>query len=112
MEQAEALLGVTLVSNLKELRKRVLMRITTSIIATILLVFALLGSAGWTVSGQRSKMTQVTWEYKVIPTDSATEGEKTLNELGAHGWELVSVQAVPIGTTNNTIGAYYLKRAK
>lgn len=68
-----------------------------------LFVLAVLCVFGWTVLGQRQSATAIQWEYAVKHTDSAEKAPANLNELGAQGWELVSV----------TEGGWaYLKRPK
>jgi hypothetical protein len=67
------------------------------------LLFALLLLVVWSAFGQRKKQPQVTWEYKQSGRASST-GEPELNELGAQGWELVSV--------NDDHTVFYLKRPK
>lgn len=64
--------------------------------------------AGWTVLAQKQNDKQpsappkVVWEYKVV-----SETEKIpLNDLGAQGWELVTVE---MGGAQEV---YYFKRAK
>lgn len=60
---------------------------------------------GWTVYGQKPAPTpapKIAWEYKVV-----SETEKVaLNDLGAQGWELVTVE---MGGAQEV---YYFKRAK
>ena len=74
----------------------------------ILIVLTLLGLVGWTASGQRRKVSQDMWEYRIVYTN---DPEKILNELGAQGWELVTVQPIQ-DEYKGCSGAYYLKRAK
>ena len=65
------------------------------------------------------------WEYRIVTTSGADEDdEAALNELGAEGWELVTVLAseVYVGEENEdeeeeeefeeteTVLTYYLKR--
>jgi hypothetical protein len=63
--------------------------------------------AGWTVYAQKQSEKQsappkVMWEYKVV-----SETDKiALNDLGAQGWELVTVE---MGGAQEV---YYFKRAK
>ncbi|MEM6283295.1 MAG: DUF4177 domain-containing protein [Chloroflexota bacterium] len=49
---------------------------------------------------------EIAWEYKQLShaADSETDTEAVLNELGADGWELVSVITHELGTE------FYLKR--
>ena len=60
---------------------------------------------GWTAYAQKSKAPNKTWEYKVV---RMCPDEKSLNELGAQGWELVSSEP----TTRFACPALYFKRAK
>ncbi|MBV9210796.1 MAG: hypothetical protein JOZ52_09220 [Acidobacteria bacterium] len=76
-------------------------------------VFALCATifAGWTALAQKQSAKpspppaappKVTWEYKVV-----SETDKiSLNDLGAQGWELVTVE---MGGAQEV---YYFKRAK
>ena len=60
-----------------------------------LMVIALLCIAGWTIYGQKTVPSQVTYEYRVVydPTETGgmDEGLQKLNELGAGRWELVGI---------------------
>lgn len=73
----------------------------------ILIAVVVLSFIGWTVYGQKpqtqpSQPKKVTWEYKVV-----SESDKLpLNDLGAQGWELVTVE---MGGAQEV---YYFKRAK
>lgn len=71
----------------------------------------LLCLSGWTVSAQRQSLSRTAWEYMTTGTyDPKYKGDVTLNELGAQGWELVSVTS---GCNNGSCWtACYLKRAK
>jgi len=66
------------------------------------LLFALLLLVGFNAFGQKKNQPKVTWEYKV--TGAPGSAEEKLNQLGAQGWELVSVDQ------DGTV--FYLKRAK
>jgi len=79
---------------------------------SLYLVFAvilLLSVLGWTGFGQKQKTRKPSWEYLTISTGEARYREPAgLNEVGAQGWELVSV-----GTPDNSGNvALYFKRAK
>lgn len=67
-----------------------------------------------TAFGQRSqRTTQTAWEYKVVYVPgNRSMSEKTMDEYGAQGWELVTFQA--INNEGVTIGAgnYFFKRVK
>jgi lipopolysaccharide export system protein LptC len=74
----------------------------------ILIATGVLILAGWTVYGQQKKSgpapapPRPAWEYKVV-----SETDKvSLNEMGAQGWELVTVE---MGGAQEV---YYFKRAK
>lgn len=73
----------------------------------ILIASSVLILAGWTVYGQQKKGVpapppRTVWEYKVV-----SETDKiSLDELGAQGWELVTVE---MGGAQEV---YYFKRAK
>lgn len=54
-------------------------------------MLAVLTAVGFTVYGQRQSPTKQTWEYKTIYSNSTGfEGDKTFNELGAQGWEMIA----------------------
>jgi hypothetical protein len=78
-------------------------------LAIALLITGLLSIGAWSSYGQASKATKVRYEYAVIedPTTVLThdEGLQKLNDLGAHGWEIVGVSALP-----NSYPRIYLKR--
>jgi hypothetical protein len=68
----------------------------------MLAAFALVVLGGWSGYGQKQSPSRTVWEYKIV-----NESEKvSLNELGAQGWELVTVQ---MGGAEEV---YYLKRIK
>jgi hypothetical protein len=70
---------------------------------SLLIAFViLLCLVGWASYGQQGK-SQTVWEYKFTGRATAT-GEQELNDLGAQGWELVSV--------DNDGTRFYLKRKK
>ena len=64
------------------------------------------------------------WEYKIITSAEDTDDETMLNELGAEGWELISVQISEVTYAEENseneegdeyveeVATYYLKRAK
>ena len=39
------------------------------------------------------------WEYKVVPASDASTLSAGLNELGAEGWEVIEVLALPRDTS-------------
>ena len=88
------------------MRKKLLL---IAVAATILC-----GLIGLTVFGQRpQREPRVNWEYKVVYVPGVRNmSEKTMNELGFQGWELVTFQA--INNEGGTIGAgnYFFKRAR
>ena len=68
----------------------------------LLAVFAFICAGGWVGYGQKQNPTRVAWEYKIV-----NESDKvSLNDLGAQGWELVTVE---MGGAQEV---YYFKRAK
>ena len=75
----------------------------------VLAVIALLSVLGWTGYGQKQMTRKTSWEYLTISTGEARYRERAgLNQVGAQGWELVSV-----GTTDNSGNVVlYFKRAK
>jgi hypothetical protein len=68
------------------------------LVAAMILCFAV---------GAKQGRDKSTWEYKIIiigeVNQPRTNDEKTLNQYGADGWELIS---------NDGQGTYFLKRAK
>jgi len=80
-------------------------------VAIVLLIAAVLSIGAWSGQGQTDKARNVSYEYQVIgdPTWSQgqVEGLKTLNQLGAQGWEITGV--VQNGENPPTL---YLKRVR
>jgi len=75
-------------------------------VCAFIALVSLLCLIGWASSGQKEKTERYVWEYRIMPQPS----EATLNELGRHGWELVSV--VAHGDTAGHATVAYLKRAR
>ncbi|MDQ3652848.1 MAG: DUF4177 domain-containing protein [Acidobacteriota bacterium] len=73
----------------------------------LLAVVSLCCLIGWTGYGQNRRQMSAAWEYKVVNNPS----EVSLNELGAQGWELVSIAAYGDPSTGYFNAAYF-KRAK
>ena len=69
----------------------------------ILAVIAFICLGGWVGYGQKQTSTaRIIWEYKIV-----NESDKvSLNDLGAQGWELVTVE---MGGAQEV---YYFKRLK
>jgi hypothetical protein len=69
----------------------------------ILAIMIVLFAFGWSSPAQKQNSSKTAWEYKEI-----SGGEYQINQLGAQGWELVSV------VYDQGAGAriYTLKRAK
>jgi hypothetical protein len=70
----------------------------------------LLFVVGWTGYGQKAARQQ--WEYKMLylPDESSEEASlKTLNTLGAEGWEVIEFHQRGIDTLS---GQYLFKRSK
>lgn len=76
---------------------------STSKLCVTALILLVIAVAAWNTSAQKPPPPKApTWEYKVV-----TESDKIpLNDLGAQGWELVTVE---MGGAQET---YYFKRAK
>jgi len=57
-------------------------------------------------------LSKVEWEYKIVhlQQQGVGEPEKTLNQLGSDGWELV--QMIRTDELSEKRGIYLLKRAK
>ena len=72
----------------------------------IFTILALLLAIGWTVYGQQRNSRRPVWEYKsVYDRNTYFQGDKTLNELGAQGWELVTTS-----TSSDIVGVTYTFR--
>ncbi len=87
----------------------------TKALVLLIAAAAVFGLAGWTGFGQRQQRPtqQQTWEYKVVYVAGVRSlSEKTMNDMGAQGWELITFQ--PINQEGVTIGAgnYFFKRAR
>ncbi len=72
----------------------------------VLAVMSLLCVVGWTAFAQRQNTSRTAWEYKIVTYTS----EEKFNELGAQGWELVTVSETRQGESGNL--NYCFKRAK
>lgn len=71
----------------------------------LIIIVGVLCLTGWQVSSQQKQTT--VWEYKIVEPSSRIP-IKEMNDLGAQGWELVTVQF-----HENSGGAdYYFKRAR
>src|SRR5687767_10568941 len=46
--------------------------------------------AGWRYSQGRVS----SWEYKIVPINDVEQGERSLKELDANGWEFIAVQSL------------------
>lgn len=80
------------------------------------LIIAVLGLCvllGWTSYGQRQRPSLSRFEYKIVYVPGVHDmAEKTLNELGSQGWELVSFQQINLEGRTIGAGNYYFKRAR
>ena len=90
-----------------------IMKIKSQIL-TLIAVVALLCLVGWTSNARSTSRTA--WEYKTITAygfDESPPGSVyQLNELGNHGWELVTVRSEDVVRANKRQIKvdYYLKR--
>ncbi len=79
----------------------------------LMTITSLLCLGAWAVYGQQRKRSMAQWEYLSIATAEFTQkggynGDVTLNQLGAQGWELVATSGVDSG-----VGAkLYFKRRR
>lgn len=81
------------------------MKISVSLFLAIVALFCLIGWGGY---GQRQSSSKIVWEYKILYLNDGQDNVRTLNELGAQGWELVTVNDV-----NSALnGIYFFKRAR
>jgi len=87
------------------------MRTRLRFLVVFMALMCLLGwvGRGW---GQKSNPSRKVWEYKVGAAAIQGTGsvQDRLNELGAEGWELVSVENVQTAIPPSAV--YYLKRAR
>ncbi|MGB7922400.1 MAG: hypothetical protein WCF57_04070 [Pyrinomonadaceae bacterium] len=68
----------------------------------MLAAIALIVLGSWAGYGQKQSPSRIVWEYKIV-----NESEKiSLNEMGAQGWELVTV------AMGGAEEVYYFKRVK
>jgi hypothetical protein len=67
---------------------------------------------GWSVQGQKTPAPKVLWEHAVV--NSTGDNSARLSQLGAEGWELVTVRSEEKFTGNfrQMEVTYYLKRVK
>jgi hypothetical protein len=72
----------------------------------VLLVIVLLCSIGWTGYSQQKRDSKTTWEF------TSVSSEKEANELGAQGWDLVTVSTGARDGNGNGIEVFHLKRAR
>jgi len=79
-----------------------------------LTVIILLGLIGWTSYGQKQSPAKTMWEYMSVNGNDHQrfKGDATLNELGAQGWELVSVATYSSGDGAGAGTVLYFKRVK
>lgn len=81
------------------------MKISVSLLLAIVALFCLIGWSGY---GQRQSSSKMVWEYKILYLNDGQDNVRTLNELGAQGWELVTINDV-----NSALnGSYFFKRAR
>ena len=78
-----------------------------------IIILVCIGIMAWGHRGQASS--KVVWEYKIINIDIHVPGrlgepERTMNQLGADGWEFV--QVVHNDEISGFGGQYLFKRAK
>jgi hypothetical protein len=83
--------------------------------ARLMLIVAITGLAafyGWSVKGQETPTQNVVWEHAII--SSTGDNSARLSQLGAEGWELVTVRSEEKFTGNfrQMEVTYYLKRGK
>jgi hypothetical protein len=66
----------------------------------------------WNVYAQDKQPNKVVWEYNLVT--SRGDNVYPISQLGAEGWELVSIRSEEemIGNIRQTKVHYYLKRAK
>jgi hypothetical protein len=75
----------------------------------LMAIAVLLVSGGWASYGQK----ETKWDYTVIHTMNGADVQSQLNNLGAAGWQLVSVTELRIeNSSSQSFVTIYLKRAK
>ncbi len=52
------------------------------------------------------------WEYKIVLATGTTGDEKTLNDLGEHGFEVIGIGQRDLGAQTPELSFYVLKRRK
>jgi len=78
------------------------------ILGLLVIVVVLSCAFGWSGYAQK-RLAKPTWEYKTLRDQNLSDLK--LNELGAEGWELVSVTSYGDLTTGHSESAF-LKRAR
>ena len=84
----------------------------------VVLLVAVFCLVGWKSNGHRaSGQTPGAWEYKVVAVETIGvekrgEPERTLNRLGAEGWEMVQMNPYEAASAAEWRGSFLLKRAK
>jgi hypothetical protein len=79
------------------------------IVAAVLVI----GVISWSGFSQRSQTSKNSWEYLVISDPGLSpEGKRTLNELGAQGWDLVGVSDSVFDHGDQTGTRLFFKRSK
>lgn len=93
------------------------MKTKTAWLLSLLLGVVVLGWAGWNSQAQTASKT--TWEYKVVPVHGAFSASsmqipEKLDELGAQGWELVTIRTDERmqGNHRSVTDYYYFKRPR
>ena len=77
-----------------------------------LAAFLMIGVLSWGAHSQNSKVTKTSWEYMLLGFVNSDETQKKLNELGAQGWEVVTVSDHVFDQGNQTSSQFVLKRPK
>lgn len=82
---------------------------TKNSLAVFIFCITILAAAGILGWGNRSQASpRVVWEYKII--NGGNNPERTMNELGADGWEFV--QFTKDNETSGFNGYYFFRRSK
>jgi len=82
---------------------------TKNFLAVFMFCITILAAAGILGWGNRSQASpRVVWEYKII--SEGNNPERTMNELGADGWEFV--QFTKDHETSSLNGKYFFRRSK
>lgn len=79
------------------------------LLAVVCLIFITL--AAWSVPAQRTAR-RAQWEYRVVALKDDATIERTLNQFGVEGWELIEFEAKSQPDEYGRMSLYYFKRPR